>query len=62
MRERFGPPGPIRDSVHRLLDQLTKDTQRDLTMIGFLPDVEDSSGSATHAPYAATTSKPSALA
>ena len=40
MRERFGPPGPVRDSVHRLLEQLTKDTQRDLTMIGFLPDVD----------------------
>lgn len=40
MRERFGPPGPIRDSVHHLLDQLTKDTQRDLTMIGFLPDID----------------------
>ena len=40
MRERFGPPGPVRDSVHRLLDEVTKDTQRDLTMIGFLPDVD----------------------
>jgi AcrR family transcriptional regulator len=40
MRERFGPPGPVRDSVHRLLEQLTKDTQRDLTMLGFLPDVD----------------------
>ena len=40
MRERFGPPGPVRDSVERLLEQLTKDTQRDLTMLGFLPDVD----------------------
>ena len=40
MRERFGPPGPIRDSVHTLLDQLTQDTQRDLTMLGFLPEVD----------------------
>jgi len=40
MRERFGPPGPVRDSVHALLEQLTHDTQRDLTMIGFLPDVD----------------------
>jgi AcrR family transcriptional regulator len=40
MRERFGPPGPVRDAVHRLLEQLTRDTQRDLTMIGFLPDVD----------------------
>lgn len=42
MRERFGPPGPVRDSVHRLIEQLTKDTQRDLTMIGFLPDIDPS--------------------
>jgi AcrR family transcriptional regulator len=40
MRERFGPPGLVRDSVHRLLEQLTKDTQRDLTQSGFLPDVD----------------------
>jgi AcrR family transcriptional regulator len=40
MRERFGPPGPVRDAVHRLLEHLTKDSQRDLTMIGFLPDVD----------------------
>lgn len=40
MRERFGPPGPVRDSVQRLLEQLTADTQRDLTMIGFLPDID----------------------
>lgn len=40
MRERFGPPGPVRAAVHRLLEQLTQDTQRDLTMIGFLPDVD----------------------
>ena len=40
MRERFGPPGPVRDAVRRLLEQLTADTQRDLTMIGFLPDIE----------------------
>jgi TetR/AcrR family transcriptional regulator, fatty acid biosynthesis regulator len=40
MRERFGPPGPIRDSVHALLEELTRDTQRDLTMLGFLPDVD----------------------
>ena len=40
MRERFGPPGPVRDAVQGLLEQLTKDTQRDLTMIGFLPDVD----------------------
>jgi AcrR family transcriptional regulator len=40
MRERFGPPGPLRDSVHALLDQLTQDAQRDLTMLGFLPDVD----------------------
>jgi hypothetical protein len=40
MRERFGPQGPVRDAVHRMLEQLTKDTQRDLTMIGFLPDVD----------------------
>jgi AcrR family transcriptional regulator len=40
MRERFGPPGPVRDAVHHMLDQLTRDTQRDLTMIGFLPDVD----------------------
>jgi hypothetical protein len=26
--------------VHALLDQLTQDTQRDLTMLGFLPDVD----------------------
>jgi AcrR family transcriptional regulator len=42
MRERYGPPGPVRDSVHRLIEQLTKDTQRDLTMIGFLPDIDPS--------------------
>jgi AcrR family transcriptional regulator len=40
MRERFGPPGPVRAAVQRLLDQLTTDTQRDLTMIGFLPDID----------------------
>jgi len=40
MRERFGPPGPVRDAVQRLLEQLTADTQRDLTMIGFLPDID----------------------
>ena len=40
MRERFGPPGPLRDAVQRLLEQLTADTQRDLTMIGFLPDID----------------------
>jgi AcrR family transcriptional regulator len=40
MRERFGPPGPVRDAVRHLLEQLTADTQRDLTMIGFLPDIE----------------------
>jgi AcrR family transcriptional regulator len=40
MRERFGPPGPIRDSVHATLEQLTHDTQRDLTMLGALPEVE----------------------
>jgi AcrR family transcriptional regulator len=40
MRERFGPPGPLRDAVQHLLDQLTADTQRDLTMLGFLPDIE----------------------
>lgn len=40
MRERFGPPGPIRDSVQRLLELLVADTQRDLTKIGFLPDID----------------------
>jgi AcrR family transcriptional regulator len=40
MRERFGPPGPVRDDVRRMLDQLTTDTQRDLTTLGFLPDVD----------------------
>ena len=40
MRERFGPPGLVRDAVHGLLEQLTADTQRDLTMIGFLPDID----------------------
>ena len=40
MRERFGPPGPVRDAVRRTLEQLTADTQRDLTMIGFLPDID----------------------
>ena len=40
MRERFGPPGPVRDSVHTMLEQLTADTQRDLTMIGYLPDID----------------------
>jgi AcrR family transcriptional regulator len=40
MRERFGPPGPVREAVHRLLEQLTRDTQRDLTKSGFLPDVD----------------------
>jgi TetR/AcrR family transcriptional regulator, fatty acid biosynthesis regulator len=40
MRERFGPPGPLRDAVRRLLEQLTADTQRDLTMLGFLPDID----------------------
>jgi AcrR family transcriptional regulator len=40
MRERFGPPGPVRDAVQHLLEELTKDTQRDLTMLGFLPDVD----------------------
>lgn len=40
MRERFGPPSPVRDAVRDMLEQLTKDTQRDLTMLGFLPDVE----------------------
>ncbi len=40
MRERFGPPGPLRDAVRRVLEQLTADTQRDLTMLGFLPDIE----------------------
>jgi len=27
MRERFGPPGPVRDAVRRTLEQLTADTQ-----------------------------------
>ena len=40
MRERFGPPGPVRDAVQRLLEQLTEDAQRDLTMSGFLPDLD----------------------
>lgn len=40
MRERFGPPSPLRDGVHRMLDQLTRESQRDLTMLGFLPDVD----------------------
>ena len=40
MRERFGPAGPVRDAVERLLERLTLDTQRDLTMLGFLPDVD----------------------
>lgn len=40
MRERFGPPGPLRDAVRSVLEQLTADTQRDLTMIGFLPDID----------------------
>jgi hypothetical protein len=40
MRERFGPPGPVRDAVHALLEQLRRDTQHDLTRIGFLPDVD----------------------
>ena len=40
MRERFGPPGPVRDAVQGLIEQLTVDTQRDLTMIGYLPDVD----------------------
>jgi AcrR family transcriptional regulator len=40
MRERFGPPGPVRDAVRRLLEQLTTDTQRDLTMLGFLPEID----------------------
>ena len=40
MRERFGPPGPIRDSVHASLEQLTNDTQRDLAALGLLPNVD----------------------
>jgi len=40
MRERFGPPGPVRDAVQRMLLQLTEDAQRDLTLSGFLPDVD----------------------
>jgi AcrR family transcriptional regulator len=40
MRERFGPPGPVRDAVQSIIEQLTTDTQRDLTMIGYLPDVD----------------------
>lgn len=40
MRERFGPPGPLRSAVEELLDRLTKDTQRDLSMLGFLPDID----------------------
>ena len=40
MRERFGPPGPVRDAVRDMLEQLTRDTQRDLTMLGLLPDVD----------------------
>jgi hypothetical protein len=40
MRERFGPPGPVRDAVQGVIEQLTDDTQRDLTMIGYLPDVD----------------------
>jgi AcrR family transcriptional regulator len=40
MRERFGPPGRVRDAVERGLELLTTDTQRDLTMIGFLPDID----------------------
>jgi AcrR family transcriptional regulator len=40
MRERFGPRGPVRDAVQRLLEQLTADAQRDLTMTGFLPDID----------------------
>jgi AcrR family transcriptional regulator len=40
MRERFGPPGPVRDAVQGLLAQLTADAQRDLTTSGFLPDVD----------------------
>jgi TetR/AcrR family transcriptional regulator, fatty acid biosynthesis regulator len=40
MRERFGPPGPVREAVQRVIEQLTDDTQRDLTMTGYLPDVD----------------------
>jgi AcrR family transcriptional regulator len=40
VRERFGPPGPVRDRVQAVLAQLTQDTQRDLTMLGFLPEVD----------------------
>jgi TetR/AcrR family transcriptional regulator, fatty acid biosynthesis regulator len=40
MRECYGPPGPIRDSIRNLLEQLTDDMQRDLTMIGYLPNLD----------------------
>jgi AcrR family transcriptional regulator len=40
MRERFGPPGPVRDAVHGLLDELTQDAQRDLRRLGFLQGLD----------------------
>lgn len=40
MRERYGPPGPVRATVRRVLDEATDDMQRDLAMIGYLPDLD----------------------
>ncbi len=40
MRERYGPAGPVRDAVRRLVDELVDDMQRDLTTIGYLPAVD----------------------
>lgn len=40
MRGRYGPAGQVRAAVRRLLKQLIEDMQRDLTTMGYLPDVD----------------------
>jgi hypothetical protein len=41
MRERHGPPGPVRDAVRDLLVCLREDMYRDLASLGYLPRVDE---------------------
>ena len=41
MRERHGPPGPVRKAVRDLLVRLREDMRRDLASLGYLPRVEE---------------------
>ncbi|HEX7668405.1 MAG TPA: hypothetical protein VF395_02420 [Polyangiaceae bacterium] len=41
MRERHGPPGPVRDVVRSLLVRLRDDMHRDLASPGYLPRIEE---------------------